>query len=64
MQFQQEAIRQSDEAVLLLDSGKYPKSGVMSVAGLEAFGALVTDLSFTESQKKELAERGIRLLQA
>ena len=64
MQFQQEAIRQSDEAVLLLDSGKYPKSGGMSVAGLEAFGALVTDLSFTESQKKELAERGIRLLQA
>lgn len=64
MLFQQKAIKQSDETILLLDSGKYPHSGALLVSPIEKVGRLVTDLAFTEDQKEELASKGVILVEA
>lgn len=64
MQFQQTAMENTDETVLLLDSGKYPKSGVMKVSDLSDVRYMVTDIVFSQEQKQLLEEKEVQLVQA
>lgn len=46
MRFQRQAIASAETAVLMVDSGKYPASGVLSVGSAADFSHLVTDIDF------------------
>lgn len=64
MLFQQRAIQRARTAVLLLDKGKYPSSGLYAVSDLEAIQYLVTDTEFNEEELAILREKRVELIQA
>lgn len=64
MLFQREVLKNAEQTYLLLDSGKYPKSGVLSVAPLSDFAGIVTDIRFTDEQKQQLSGLGVKVVKA
>lgn len=64
MLFQRQAMESAAEKILLLEAGKYPASAVLSVAGLEEFDTLVTNISFEEPEARRLLELGLQVIYA
>lgn len=64
MLFQQKALEHADETILLLDSTKYPASGVLAVALVKEFSCLVTDISFPKEQLESIRDSGVLLVKA
>lgn len=61
MQFQRQAMESSGRSILLLESGKYPSAAVLSVAPVEFFDDLVTNIEFGKSDLERLKSGGVRL---
>lgn len=61
MQFQRQAMESSGRSILLLESGKYPSAAVLSVAPVESFDDLVTNIEFGKSDLERLKSGGVRL---
>lgn len=64
MLFQQKALEHADETILLLDSTKYPASGVLAVALVKEFSCLVSDISFPKEQLESIRDSGVLLVKA
>lgn len=63
MLFQQAAIKYADETVLMLDSGKYPATGALTVAPMSDFRYFVTDIRFSREKKNLFKEWEVRLFE-
>ena len=63
MLFQQAALKYADETVLMLDSGKYPATGALTVAPMSDFQYFVTDIHFNMEKKSLLKSWDVRLFE-
>lgn len=61
MRFQKQAVKSSARSILLLESGKYPSAAVLSVAPVESFDDLVTNIEFGKSDLEKLKNSKMNL---
>ena len=62
MLFQKQAMECASQSVLLLESEKYPSSAVLSVASLEQFDYLVTNIDFDADCREKLEKAELKLV--
>ena len=62
MLFQTQALECASQSVLLLESEKYPSSAVLSVASLEQFDYLVTNIDFDADCREKLEKTELKLV--
>ncbi len=62
MYFQKTAIEGAKSTAVLLDSSKYPTSGLFVVSDMAAVDYLVTDIHFTDQEKKLLEQRKVAVV--
>ncbi|MBF9014456.1 MULTISPECIES: DeoR/GlpR family DNA-binding transcription regulator [unclassified Oceanispirochaeta] len=55
--------RQSDNTILLADSGKYGKSGFVKILPLDSVDMIITDTDMNKEQVDEILEKGIKVKQ-
>jgi DeoR/GlpR family transcriptional regulator of sugar metabolism len=59
--FQKGAIASAKESVLMIDSSKFGKAAILSVARLSELDYLVTDKVFDKEESKAIAQTGIKI---
>ena len=63
MQFQKCAMECAEEVVLMLDSSKYPKAGIMTVGPVDIADYLVTNICFDKEIKEEILSKHVKLVE-
>lgn len=61
MLFQQQAMESAAHSILLMEAGKYPSSAVLSVAGVEQFDYLVTNIAFDDFDSEKLKKSKVHV---
>jgi DeoR/GlpR family transcriptional regulator of sugar metabolism len=60
--FQKGAIASAKETVLMIDSSKFGKAAILSVAHLSELDYLVTDKAFDKDERKRITQTGIKIV--
>ncbi|MGM0125572.1 hypothetical protein IGI37_002971 [Enterococcus sp. AZ194] len=62
--FQKSAIVYSQQVILMLENGKYPKSGFSNVGSIEDIDSIVTDVVFDDERTRQLESANVKLVDA